>query len=125
MEREMAGDSANLRNCGSAYSDVQQLLICAAGSLVVELILMFFLYEQSTSIAKTNHWLEVTQLPGARIADLLINRLVTTIWHGFAVTVSIQTVLFTSALFTFLRISTLLVRHRIKKTKHTLPEAGP
>lgn len=123
-KQEAPDDGATLRECSCAQSDVRQLLICAVASAVVEIILLSLVYEQSTSLAKTNHWLEATQLPGARIADLLINRWVTTIWHGFAVTAGLQIVLFTSVSFTLSKLCSFLADVLGKEGAYTPSETG-
>lgn len=123
-KEETTKAGSKLQDYFCAKSDARQLLICAAASTVVELALLLFLYDQLTSIAKTNHWLEATQMPGARIADLLINRWVTTIWRGFAITAGIQIIVFTSIAFTFSKSYSCFVSRRGKKIEHTSSETG-
>ena len=75
----------------------------------MELALLGLLYRSSMSLTGGSPWLEVTQLPGARIADLLIGSLVMTIWHGMVLIFLIQSLLYASVLLAAMQVWGLAV----------------
>lgn len=74
-----------------------------------ELLMLVLLHRISMSLTRGSPWLEVTQLPGARIADLLIGSLVMTIWHGMVLIFVIQSLLYASVLLAAMPVGGLAV----------------
>ncbi len=72
-----------------------------------ELLMLVLLHRISMSLTRGSPWLEVTQLPGARIADLLIGSLVMTIWHGMVLIFVIQSLLYASVLLAAMQVGGL------------------
>lgn len=70
----------------------------------IELVLMGLLYRISMSLDGRSSWLEVTQLPGGRIADLLIGSVVMTMWHGMVLIFLIQSLLYASVLLAAMQV---------------------
>jgi hypothetical protein len=70
----------------------------------IELVLMGLLSRISMSLTGWSPWLEVTQLPGARIADLLIGSVVMTMWHGMVLVFLIQSLLYASVLLAAMQV---------------------
>lgn len=116
-DKEFAQNNSAVSNDIVGHSDLRDLFVSAIIGLAIESVLMILLYQQSMSLTRRNDWLEVTQLPGASVADLLINRLVFTIWHSFVVTAGIQIVLLTSIIFVVVRVMRFFVRRRVSSAK--------